>query len=440
MKIIAKKDMCARLILLSAYLLIGLPLYSSNKFLDYIKIIGSINMFHIFLGLAVIYIVLSALRSKNGLKIRKPDIFVIIFTIIVIIQVVVGLEKKYNVTMLLRDCNYYILPIMVYISFRWLFEKYRIDTYILLNFILYAQSFCVFLNLIMYITRSWSFWGISSYANGRYGGSYMGAFIFISGYATYLLINHINIISRKYLYIYLVVGFIGILLGQSRSLLFFSICSIALSLIISTWEKGKLRKNRFIVVFLCLIVGSLMFLVFLNSDAQIVNRLSSFSNIQSDSSFLIRVGIFTRNISLTKQKPFGLGLGYEFSIYDSAGNRWGDVTTTFVDCSYLTIGVKLGVIAMVLYFILTVIPIIILRKSYQKKVDKIFTCICISYLLCLINSTLLSAQSLNAYALSTIIWILIAYVVTYRINTENMNNKNIYQHMVISKDRKEHIV
>ena len=422
MKEIGKRDFCAGLILFSAYFLIGLPLYASNKLLDYIKIIGSINIFHILLGIAIVCILMVSLKSGNGIKVMKFDLFVIVFVAILIIQVFVGTEKNYSQTILLRDCNFYFFPIMIYVSFRWLFEKYKIDIYTIENFFLSAQAVCAVLNLVMYLTRSWSFWGISSYANGRYGGSYMGAFIFTSGYAVYLLINHIEYFSRTFLYGYLLIGFIGVLLGQSRTLLIFSICSIATALIVSARQTGKkkLNKKKLLILLLSIAFGLFLIVALLSSSAPIVERLSSFSDISSDSSFLIRVGMFERNICLVRQEPFGVGLGYEFGTYDAMGNQWGDMTTAFVDCSYLTIAVKLGVIAMIVYLGLTILPIVIFRKNYRNIRDNLFHYVYLSFLLGLVFSTLLSAQSLNAYASSTIIWILIAYVITYRVKSENM--------------------
>lgn len=415
MKEIWKIDFCAGLILVSAYFLIGLPLYASNRLLDYIKIIGSINIFHILLGISILCIVTISLKSGNGLKVMRFDLFVIVFVAIVIIQIFIGIEKGYNRTILLRDCNFYLFPIMIYMSFRWLFGKYKVDIFTLENYLLSAQAVCVALNLIMYLTRSLSFWGLSSYANGRYGGSYMGAFIFTSGYAAYLLINHVKYFSRKFLYCYLLMGFVGVLLGQSRTLLVFSICSIAVALIVSTHQtrRRKLNKRKVMTLLFYASFGAFMIVALLISNARIVDRLSSFSNISSDDSFLIRVGMFERNIKLVKQSLFGVGLGYEFGVYDAMGNRWGDLTTAFVDCSYLTIGVKLGVIAVAIYFVLTVLPIVVFRKNYRKKEDNIYRYSYLSFSFGLIFSTMLSAQSLNAYASLTIIWILIAYVVTY---------------------------
>lgn len=422
MKEIGKKDFCAGLILFSAYFLIGLPLYASNKLLDYIKIIGSINIFHILFGIAIVCILMSSLKSGNGIKVMKFDLFVIVFAAILIIQAYAGMENNYSQTILLRDCNFYFFPIMIYVSFRWLFGKYKIDIYSIENFFLSAQAVCAVLNFVMYLTRSWSFWGISSYANGRYGGSYMGAFIFTSGYAAYLLINHIEYFNRIFLYSYLVIGFIGVLLGQSRTLLIFSVCSTVAAMIVSVQQTGKkkLNKKKLLVFLLSIVFGLFLIIALLSSSAPIVERLSSFSDISSDSSFLVRVGIFERNIKLIKQFPFGLGLGYEFGAYDAMGNQWGDTTTAFVDCSYLTIAVKLGIIAMVVYLGLTILPIVIFRKNYRNIRNNLFRYVYLSFLLGLIFSTLLSAQSLNAYASATIIWILIAYVITYRVKIENM--------------------
>lgn len=405
---LCKKNIIYTFTILSGFLLIALPLYSTNKILDYIKVIGSVNIFHVFLVVALFLIVL---KSSKGLIVSKRSIPVLILLVFTILNFIRGWSYGFSSEYLLRDLNLYILPIMIYYAFAYVFRKrLEISLIDVVDFLLIAQGVCTAFNIIIYLTRSLSFWGVSFFAGGRFGGNYQTLSILTIGYATYLLITGQKRMNRVFLWLYIILVFISDILAQSRMLMLLSVMSVAITIFINRKnDNNKTSKKRLLVLFICVVLGILLIVLLLNSNTDIARRLTGFNNLGEDASFLVRMKTLSENMKLMINNPFGLGLGYAFRAYDASGALWGDVTTNFIDYAYLTVGLKQGIFVGFLYIWVTLYPIAKIKKSLTQAHSKIYDTILWGYILLLIQSVLLSAQSLIGLSASTAIWILFTF-------------------------------
>ena len=79
-----------------------------------------------------------------------------------------------------------------------------------------------------------------------------------------------------------------------------------------------------------------------------------------------------------------------------------------IDNSYLTIAEKMGVITGIIYiYVIIIKPIWYFLKNNKNKVY--LGCL-VAYSLFLINSSFLTAQTINGIGVSSITWILIAFI------------------------------
>jgi O-antigen ligase len=400
------------LTLFAGFSLIALPLYSTNKLWDYIKVFAGINIFQILLLIVITLQLLKKIQHKK-IIINYSDILVFIFFCITVIQLIRGKCHGYSSEFILRDLNLYLLPFMIYIAYVHLFRSRRTITLKdVLRFLMEAQMVCNFLNILMYLTRSWAFWGVTFFANGRFGGSYQTLGIFTLGYAMYLLIESGDNEHVFWIIIYIVSSLVSVLLSLSRVLLIFSLLSMFI-VILTLQKKNRiergLKKNRLVLLILVVNLLILFILILIKMNAGIVGRLLDFSSISEDVSFLIRIRVYKDNFQLMINDIFGTGLGYPFKVVDETGTFWGSVSNV-VDCTYLTVGVKQGIVAFFIYLIISVKPANALIKAYRRNGDRFYLSAAYIYILWIVQATLLSAQSLSSLSSSTALWIIFAFI------------------------------
>jgi hypothetical protein len=394
-------------ILVVGFLVIGLPLYPSNKLLDYIKIMGtSINIFQIIL-IGVILTILFGMCKKSYIGINKKDTAIWLLLIITAIHLFYGIVVKNNMEYILRDLNLYLFPIIIYCVFSYFFRRNRWNIDDILTYLFYAVFFVCSLNILMYLTKNLSFWGVETFSGGRFGGSYLSTITLVGGYAIHQIFNNFYNIKKIYILSFFILSTWSIVLSQSRGLLIFTLISYIIIALINIMPKQKLvikRKVYFFIVFISVLI--IICIIIMNSNSGLASRIIN-TDLSSDTdSGIVRWNIYIYNIKLLLKQPFGAGLGALFPFYNGAGVLIGFSNT--IDNSYLTIAEKMGVITGIIYiYVIIIKPIWYFLKNNKNKVY--LGCL-VAYSLFLINSSFLTAQTINGIGVSSITWILIAFI------------------------------
>ena len=144
----------------------------------------------------------------------------------------------------------------------------------------------------------------------------------------------------------------------------------------------------------------------ISSNNKLYNMSDKIYNIDKIELNKIKTVKTKYNIKLLLKQPFGAGLGALFPFYNGAGVLIGFSNT--IDNSYLTIAEKMGVITGIIYiYVIIIKPIWYFLKNNKNKVY--LGCL-VAYSLFLINSSFLTAQTINGIGVSSITWILIAFI------------------------------
>ena len=401
----------AYFVFIIGFMMISLPLYATNKLIDYIKIFNTdINIFHIAISLILIYMVIN---YQNIYKIPKTYFLIFILFVIIIFHLVFGFMINNSLTYILRDLNLYILPILVFSIFYTIFRKKDFKFSDLLDYFFYAVMINATINILMILTSNISFWGITNYAGDRFGGSYLSNIIFIFWYVLYRDRYRTKNNNNKLLNIYFILITLGsIILSQSRALLILVVIQIPIvyqqSIFISKYKVNKRNLLVFIIVFYLLLIW---IIVFFQSEFKIVDRLINLNLFSEDDSGMIRYHIYKENLKLFIKNPLGLGLGTLFPYHDGYGNILG--YSNFIDNALITFGEKLGIGGLIIYIYLVLYsPINFLVQEYKHSKNKIYLFSLIAFLLYLVNTMFLTAQAINGIGVSTLLWIFSAYSVS----------------------------
>lgn len=394
-------------IMLIGFIMIALPLYPSNKILDYIKLFNTdVNIFHI---AYVIILSLIILRKRRIDKVYKVYFFVAGMVLVITMHSFYGIFIGNSRTYILRDLNLFILPLLVFISFSSLFRSIQITLLDLLDYFFYAVLACSTINIIMYLTSNWSFWGLTTYAGNRFGGSYLSNIIFIFWYGI-LKNTYTNRKNSKFITIYfIVVTVLSIILSQSRALLILAFIGTLIISFQAVFTKNYRVsfKNLFIAMMIIFVMSiGIYFILYGGSD--IAARLSSTNIYSQDDSGMVRINIYEQNLKLFLEKPFGAGLGSLFPYYNGYGELLGYSNT--IDNAFLTFAEKLGVFGIVLYIYFIVYnPIKYLLGMYKSTKNKLYLFTMTGFVTYLINTAFLTTQTITGIGVSTLLWIFSAY-------------------------------
>ena len=177
-----------------------------------------------------------------------------------------------------------------------------------------------------------------------------------------------------------------IFLSMSRGMIFFLILTIIpYSLIKLRKHSIVLNKNILKKYFYLIIIGSVSFIFILTLilpnllvDAEnVINYfVGRFSGIfESDSSKFVSTHVTNRLImwetgitEAFKSLVFGHGYGYSFTIDHP---EWSGIKLSFIDSTYLTIIIRVGLIGLVLFFSIYFSVLKKIRTFYNNTVDKL---------------------------------------------------------------------
>lgn len=389
------------------FLMIALPLHASNKILTYLSVTGMISIFHILLGCMFIWLCCRMLMKERKV-ISKKNLWMILFAILLFESVCIGVKDSSHVfNNVIGD------GIMYFMSFAILWivrSKYfrPVEIRWFLKWTFKAMTVNLFINVLMYLTQSLSFWGLQSYNGGRFGGGYLSLLVVTIIYGVYDYLYEKNI-STWHLAIHVFLAIVCSMLAQSRTHVI--LCFLGCLLLFVPMGR-RLSKKYFVRLIILALIGGIGVYSILNGNSELVQRILNMdvtSNTETTASRLITWIYYWR---LIRKAPFGTGFGEIMYFINPSMTIARATSTYYVDNALAVVLYKCGWSCGILYFLFIIITPVRLFTNWKKKFDKVFLLFVIIFLMLILSTMILTSQVIHTYAVNVFIWTTVA--LTYR--------------------------
>lgn len=384
------------------FVMIALPLHASNRLISYLSVTGMVSIFHVLLGGMLIYAFAVAIKSHR-ISIAKNSLLIYIFGFSLIVTLIRGIENHSgNINNVIGDFSMYFLSyaILSIINSR-LFESVDLRCFLRLTF--YAMTICLTINVLMYTTSGFSFWGVSAFNGGRFGGGYVSLIVVTVLYGLYDFLYEKTISTKIFIY-HIVLAIISSLLAQSRTHIILCAAGCIL-LLIPIWNKiSSTTVFKVSIVLVVVVIGSM---AFLSGNSELVHRLLNMditSNTETTASRMITWTFYWNRI---RQNPMGTGFGEIMYFINPSMTYALDTATYYVDNAFAVVLYKGGWFFGVLYFMFifrTVYGNIIQSK---RSGDKLYALVSILLFMLVVSTMLMTSQVIHTYAINTFVWTLI---------------------------------
>lgn len=271
----------------------------------------------------------------------------------------------------------------------------------------------ILISFVMYITEESGIWGQTRILGEKFGGNYIAILIVVIPMMFFYIYTGIkNVSVFKFLFI-LIFGLFLVVLADFRSILLLLVIGMAITVVISLKSKDSRisRNNRILYFMIFIVVGIISIKSFLNSDSSLANRLLHISFESKDDSLATRLNTLMYNFSELLKAPGGNGFGYEQPVV----NRYLQVVFTkgrfYTDNYFMTIARKFGIIPTILQFVLFVKVAIKMWKLYKVTNKTFYLVYLLSYVLMMIQGTIISAQLYHSQTMIMFIWCSSALIV-----------------------------
>lgn len=384
------------------FVMIALPLHASNRLISYLSVTGMVSIFHVLLGGMLIYAFVVAIKSHR-ISIAKNSLLIYIFGFSLIVTLIRGIENHSgNINNVIGDFSMYFLSyaILSIINSR-LFESVDLRCFLRLTF--YAMTICLTINVLMYTTSGFSFWGVSTFNGGRFGGGYVSLIVVTVLYGLYDFLYEKTISTKIFIY-HIVLAIISSLLAQSRTHII--LCAAGcIFLLIPIWNKiSSTTVFKVSIVLVVVVIGSM---VFLSGNSELVQRILNMditSNTETTASRMITWTFYWNRI---RQNPMGTGFGETMYFINPSMTYALDTATYYVDNAFAVVLYKGGWFFGVLYFMFifrTVYGNIIQSK---RSGDKLYALVSILLFMLVVSTMLMTSQVIHTYAINAFVWTLI---------------------------------
>lgn len=384
------------------FVMIALPLHASNRLISYLSVTGMVSIFHVLLGGMLIYAFVVAIKSHR-ISIAKNSLLIYIFGFSLIVTLIRGIENHSgNINNVIGDFSMYFLSyaILSIINSR-LFESVDLRCFLRLTF--YAMTICLTINVLMYTTSGFSFWGVSTFNGGRFGGGYVSLIVVTVLYGLYDFLYEKTISTKIFIY-HIVLAIISSLLAQSRTHIILCAAGCIL-LLIPIWNKiSSTTVFKVSIVLVVVVIGSM---VFLSGNSELVQRILNMditSNTETTASRMITWTFYWNRI---RQNPMGTGFGETMYFINPSMTYALDTATYYVDNAFAVVLYKGGWFFGVLYFMFifrTVYGNIIQSK---RSGDKLYALVSILLFMLVVSTMLMTSQVIHTYAINAFVWTLI---------------------------------
>lgn len=386
-----------KLIFITYFISIFLPIYSNNNIGNYIKIVGNLNIIHLLLMIS-----LCLTFYSMGLRFNKVDLFVLLYIIIAFVMYLIGVIKKYPNTLI--ELTWYVIPALFYYIMKY-WTLHGLTIYTFMDITYYAMFGNCLINLLMFFTRSWSFWGVSTYLGTKLGGNYYTLICITFTYGIYILFNGSKRIKSHIIIISSFLDLWCLISAQSRTILLMSIFPLIGIFIFGLRDKANHRNKNNRILLLLGILTILLFSiwVFLQGNSEIMQRLRIMSFTSEDDTFSIRLNTLIHNFTyIFIPQLFGRGFGYPLHFYNSNGYPTTEVF--YLDNTYMTEAIRGGIVFVGLFIYMVILPFKMLKKKYNKTKDGCYIIILLCYISYLVSATIMSGQTIHGFAVSIFLW------------------------------------
>ena len=282
-----------------------------------------------------------------------------------------------------------------------LFESVDLRCFLRLTF--YAMTICLTINVLMYTTSGFSFWGVSTFNGGRFGGGYVSLIVVTVLYGLYDFLYEKTISTKIFIY-HIVLAIISSLLAQSRTHIILCAAGCIL-LLIPIWNKiSSTTVFKVSIVLVVVVIGSM---VFLSGNSELVQRILNMditSNTETTASRMITWTFYWNRI---RQNPMGTGFGETMYFINPSMTYALDTATYYVDNAFAVVLYKGGWFFGFLYFMFifrTVYGNIIQSK---RSGDKLYALVSILLFMLVVSTMLMTSQVIHTYAINAFVWTLI---------------------------------
>ena len=265
------------------------------------------------------------------------------------------------------------------------------------------MTICLTINVLMYTTSGFSFWGVSTFNGGRFGGGYVSLIVVTVLYGLYDFLYEKTISTKIFIY-HIVLAIISSLLAQSRTHIILCAAGCIL-LLIPIWNKiSSTTVFKVSIVLVVVVIGSM---VFLSGNSELVQRILNMditSNTETTASRMITWTFYWNRI---RQNPMGTGFGETMYFINPSMTYALDTATYYVDNAFAVVLYKGGWFFGVLYFMFifrTVYGNIIQSK---RSGDKLYALVSILLFMLVVSTMLMTSQVIHTYAINAFVWTLI---------------------------------
>jgi len=384
------------------FVMIALPLHASNRLISYLSITGMVSIFHVLLGGMLIYAFAAAIKSHR-ISIAKNSLLIYIFGVSLIVTLIRGIENHPgNINNVIGDFSMYFLPyaILSIINSR-LFESVDLRWFLRITF--YAMTICLTINVLMCATSGFSFWGVSTFNGGRFGGGYISLIVVTVLYGLYDFLYEKTISTKMFIY-HIVLAIISSLLAQSRTHIILCAAGCIL-LLIPIWKKiSSTTVFKVSIVLVVVVIGSM---VFLSGNSELVQRLLNMDITSNTETTASRIITWTFYWNCIKQNPVGTGFGEIMYAINPSMTYAINTASYYVDNALAVVLYKGGWLFGFMYF-LPIIRVICLNLFISRKYkDSLYLLTSLVLAMLIISTMLMTSQAIHTYAINVFVWTLV---------------------------------
>lgn len=383
-------------------IMIALPLHASNKLLSYLSITGMVSIFHVVFGVMMLYLFAVVIRSQK-IHIGGTKLLIYAYGVFLVLALVNGFRRHSgNINSVIGDFVMYFLSfailcvtnsrLFVPVDLRWFLRK-TFD----------ALTVCLTINVLMYLTAGFGFWGVTSFNNGRFGGGYISLIVVTVLYGVYDFLYEKTINNKLFIY-HIVFAIISSLLAQSRTHII--LCAAGcIILMIPLWKKTS--KRVLFRIFIALIVAIIGAALFLRGDSDLVQRLLSMDVTSKNETTASRVITWNFYWRLIKANPSGTGFGEIMYFINPSMTYAIDTATYYVDNAVAVVLYKGGWIFGCLYFAFIIKTVFLNLKYSKENGDRLYLLASLIMIMLVVSTMIMTSQAIHTYAVNVFVWTLI---------------------------------
>ena len=400
---------------------------------QYIESILGITKFGIDIrDLLIVMLLMLIIPKKYTIKVKLSFNYVLVVISIIIIYYLIGYANENE--FLFSDVKTYIKLVILYIVINQVIKD-KEDIKKVIKSLIFSGLLYSFVVIYIYIFQQdslptiygsllYSWWGNRIYFTNN---SFLIISIFL---ASYLMFKGENIF---YHILVIISGLTAILMSQTKTLIIVILINYILMLIISFII--QIRKSQvkikllflspFMFILISLIIIGIYFQVKDNTNGILFNVIERFSD--GNKSLSVREITNIYYFSSILNNPLGQGLGKELILF----NANGSIATTgpLIDNAFITVGVKAGVVGILLLLILVCKMELNILKTYLISGQTIDLLLLFIHITFLIIIAVMNAQIFYSTSIS-LLYITIYVLINRRkqlylakINQNTMNHE-----------------